>query len=155
MGFCYFLDPVSKGGSGMYVNDDGTDDLAEVLELLPEYIVVKRKITDDLEATKTEMFDFQRAMASPTASESKLMDTMDAVTWWSVVGKAKFPLLGAAAKVLFAIPTSQASSERLWSIYEFIHNKRRNRLGHEKAAGLVIMYASRSSTRARPTLCRS
>lgn len=53
-----------------------------------------------------------------------------------------FPTLAAAARILFTIPTSQAASERIWSLYDFIHTKRRNRLSAIKANGLVIMYAN-------------
>jgi hypothetical protein len=44
------------------------------------------------------------------------------------------------ADILFSIPSSQAASERVWSIYDFIHSKRRNRLGADKVTALVQLY---------------
>jgi hypothetical protein len=39
-----------------------------------------------------------------------------------------------------AIPTSQAASERVWSMYDFIHTKRMNRLSSKKVTQLVQLY---------------
>ena len=44
------------------------------------------------------------------------------------------------ADILFSIPSSQAASERVWSIYDFIHIKRRNRLSADKVTALVQLY---------------
>ena len=41
----------------------------------------------------------------------------------------KFPILSSR---LFVVPTSSAASERIWSVYDFIHTKRRNRLSTDK-----------------------
>lgn len=41
---------------------------------------------------------------------------------------------------MFSIPTSQAASERVWSIYDFVHSKRRNRLSAEKVTALVQIF---------------
>lgn len=43
---------------------------------------------------------------------------------------------------IFSIPTSSASSERCWSVHEFIHSKRRNRLAPEKVEKLVFIYSN-------------
>ena len=44
----------------------------------------------------------------------------------------KFPILFKVASRLFVVPTSSAASERIWSVYDFIHTKRRNRLSTDK-----------------------
>ena len=54
----------------------------------------------------------------------------------------KFPILFKVASRLFVVPTSSAASERIWSVYEFIHTKRRNRLSTEKVDKLVSLYAN-------------
>ena len=41
-------------------------------------------------------------------------------------------------------PTSSTASERIWSIYDLIHTKRRNRLGAAKTTKLVSLYANAS-----------
>ena len=42
----------------------------------------------------------------------------------------------------YAFPCSQASSERIWSIFDFIQTKRRNKLSAEKTIELVCLYAN-------------
>jgi hypothetical protein len=39
--------------------------------------------------------------------------------------------LSQLADLVFSIPTSSASSERAWSIFDYIHTKKRNRLSTE------------------------
>ena len=56
------------------------------------------------------------------------------------IGRDKYPLLYCVADILFSIPSSQAASERVWSIYDFIHTKRRNRLSADKVTALVQLY---------------
>ena len=46
------------------------------------------------------------------------------------------------AEILFSIPCSQAASERVWSIYDFIHTKRRNRLSADKVTALVQLHVN-------------
>ena len=41
---------------------------------------------------------------------------------------------------LISFPTSSAASEGIWSIFDFIHSKRRNRLSDEQM--LVFVYAN-------------
>ena len=52
------------------------------------------------------------------------------------------PGLAELAKKLMRIPSSTASIERLFSQWEFIHNKLRNRLGTEKSKKLVHVYCT-------------
>ena len=60
--------------------------------------------------------------------------------YWLSPGRNKYPLLYCVADILFCIPSSQAASERVWSIYDFIHTKRRNRLSADKVSALVQQY---------------
>ncbi|ETI53269.1 hypothetical protein PPTG_08572 [Phytophthora nicotianae INRA-310] len=46
------------------------------------------------------------------------------------------------AKLVFAIPTFSAASERAWSIMDFIHSKKRNRLSVEKVDMLAYIYVN-------------
>ena len=41
---------------------------------------------------------------------------------------------------LFQVPTSSASSERVWSVFSLIHSKKRSRLGNEKVVKLSYIY---------------
>ena len=44
--------------------------------------------------------------------------------------------------IVYSIPCSQAASERIWSIYDFLHSKRRNRLSANKTTKLVCLYVN-------------
>ena len=62
------------------------------------------------------------------------------MTYWYQQGKAKYPILFKVAEIVFKVPTSQAASEKAWSIYDFILTKRRNRLRPAKVTQLVQLY---------------
>ena len=53
-----------------------------------------------------------------------------------------YPKLRHIAMSLYTVPTSSAASERIWSIFDFIHCKRRNRLCNERVDKLVFLYAN-------------
>jgi hypothetical protein len=38
------------------------------------------------------------------------------MTYWYQQGKEKYPILFKVAEIVFKVPTSQAASERAWSI---------------------------------------
>lgn len=65
---------------------------------------------------------------------------MPALSYWAILGEQQFPLLSKIALRLFTIPTSSAASERVWSVYSFIHSKRRNRLKTQSVEKLAYIY---------------
>ena len=73
-------------------------------------------------------------------ASSKLNDFISTSTpklYWYYHGKSKFPVLYEVAVIVFSIPTS---AERVWSLYDFIHTKKRNRLSASNATKLVQLY---------------
>jgi hypothetical protein len=56
----------------------------------------------------------------------------------------KYPYLAEIAIRIFSIPTSSAASERAWSTFSFIHNKKRNRLANDKVNKLAFVYINAS-----------
>lgn len=66
--------------------------------------------------------------------------------WWHRVGGRALPKL--AMRVL-SLTCSASSCERNWSMYSFVHNKTRNRLGVKKAEALVYIYANSRLLRQR------
>eukprot|EP00644_Phytophthora_capsici_P019652 jgi/Phyca11/133843/e_gw1.817.3.1 len=60
--------------------------------------------------------------------------------YWESRSAKEFPLLKQIARIVFAVPTSSAASERAWSIFDHIHSKRRNRLSVEKVEMLAYIY---------------
>ncbi|ETM98804.1 hypothetical protein PPTG_19244 [Phytophthora nicotianae INRA-310] len=75
---------------------------------------------------------------------------MSPSSFWKIHRRAAFPLLKPVADMMFAIPTSSASSERCWSIHGFIHSKRRNRLHASKVEQLVFIYSNLASSTGEP-----
>ena len=67
---------------------------------------------------------------------------MKTSVFWKVLLAQKFPILYKLASRLFSIPTSSAASERVWSVFDFIHSARRNRLGNDRVSKLVFLYSN-------------
>lgn len=62
-------------------------------------------------------------------------------TWWSTFGGGAPELQQIAVKVLSQVSSSSAA-ERNWSTYDFIHNKKRNRLCEARARDLVYVHSN-------------
>ncbi|KUF99046.1 hypothetical protein AM588_10010804 [Phytophthora nicotianae] len=71
-------------------------------------------------------------------------------SYWMMHGSKRFPLLSEIAEKLFTIPSSSAASERSWSIHDFIHTKRRNRLHATRVEKLVFVYSNIVATTSEP-----
>lgn len=63
-------------------------------------------------------------------------------TWWLVEHGAHIPELQNVAVIVLSQVTSSSTSERNWKEFDFIHNKRRNRVGFERAKQLVKVRSS-------------
>jgi hypothetical protein len=134
MGFAYFLDPKTKAGEGFVDND-----LYDNAELLKEFAVLKGFCESQL-TVQLEYEKFVFDMKNPDPRAADFIQKHSAMTYWLQIGCKKFPVLGKVAQIVFKVPTSQAASERAWSIYDFILTKRRNRLKPEKVTKLVQLY---------------
>ena len=66
--------------------------------------------------------------------------------WWQRVGGNALPVI---AKRILSLTCSASSCERNWSMYSFVHNKVRNRLGTKKAEDLVYIYTNSKLLRER------
>ena len=66
--------------------------------------------------------------------------------WWQRVGGDALPVI---AKRILSLTCSASSCERNWSMYSFVHNKVRNRLGVKKAEDLVYIYTNSKLLRER------
>jgi hypothetical protein len=137
MGIAFFLDPKSKGGVDM-IDDDRID----TIDQLECFILSKKNISDDKEAVSNEIVAFIEFIENPSEKYRQIIEEKSVRYFWNVVGMQKFPVLKKVADVIFSIPTSQAASERIWSIFDFVHTKRRNRLLQSKVHKLVSLYAN-------------
>jgi hypothetical protein len=61
--------------------------------------------------------------------------------WWASYGSS-VPQLQKIAMRLLSQPAAASSSEQSWSEYDFVHNKKRNRLKTETASKLVFVHAN-------------
>jgi hypothetical protein len=134
MGIAYFLNPKTKAGSDMV----GTDRV-DTIDQLEEY--VSKNLSNKSEEIEKEIESFTHLVSNPSSKISRHIQTKSVKFFWNVIGEPKFPILAKVAKIVYSIPTSQAATERVWSYYDFIHSKRRNRLSVEKATKLVFLYA--------------
>ncbi|KAL0216947.1 hypothetical protein RCL1_007430 [Eukaryota sp. TZLM3-RCL] len=66
-------------------------------------------------------------------------ETMDAAGWWMSFGSS-VPVLQKIALRLLSQPISACSAERIWSVHDWIHSKRRNRLSEERVKKLVAVH---------------
>lgn len=134
MGFAYILNPKTKGGLGM-VGNDLEDSYVQLQEFL--------KNQNETEAVISEEFNkFTEYVAEPSSKLEVFFNSksFNPRTWWLVHGRNKFPVLSKLACRIFAIPTSSASSERVWSVFSLIHTKKRCRLKNETVNKLVYVY---------------
>lgn len=67
---------------------------------------------------------------------------IDPITWWCGNFSYSAPELTQVAKKVLSIPTSSAASERNWSAFAYIHDKKRNRLGADRVLKLVYIYSN-------------
>lgn len=81
-------------------------------------------------------------MEAPNIRETKMLPHQ----WWQRVGDKALPVI---AKRIFLLTCSALSCERNWSMYSFVHNKVRNRLGVKKAEDLVYIYTNSKLLRER------
>lgn len=134
MAFAYFLDPKTKAGEGFIGNDLYDSDFC-----LKEFIM-KNQFAQSVQQIEAELELFVQSMKFMTDRELDYVSQKSALTYWLTVGATKFPILYKVAEIVFNVPTSQAASERAWSIYDFILTKRRNRLTPGKLTKLVQLY---------------
>eukprot|EP00253_Pinus_taeda_P012657 PITA_12657 len=73
------------------------------------------------------------------SSIQRLKDKKMPSHWWIDRGTGAPQLQEFAIRVM-SQPCSASSCERNWSVFEHIHNKKRNRLEHERLEKLVFIY---------------
>src|SRR5687768_8360011 len=56
----------------------------------------------------------------------KTVDDIDLITWWKGNFSSAASELAKFAVRIISVPTSSAASERNWSTFSFIHDKKRN-----------------------------
>jgi hypothetical protein len=93
---------------------------------------------NDAMAELTE-YEERRGPYSPMEAPDIREAHMEPHQWWHRVGSNALPKI---AKCILSLTCSASSCERNWSMYSFVHNKSRNRLGVDKAEALVYIYTN-------------
>ena len=95
-----------------------------------------------------EMTEYEERLGpySPEEAPDIRVANLQPHHWWSRVGGEALPKI---AKRVLALTCSASSCERNWSMYSFVHNKSRNRLGTKKEQDLVYIYTNTRLLRGR------
>ena len=119
----------------------GTD-ATDTVRLMREFAITKG-FSASGEDVEIEIEKYLIAMQDlPNQIATFIDNAKSPMKWWSQIGISEYPTLYKIAKLVFGIPTSQAASERVWSIYDFILTKRRNRLSPATLNTLVQLYVN-------------
>lgn len=136
-GAAYCLEPEFLSDVGLYLGntrDSCVQNLIAVIDqMLPE---------EERQAARMSYASF-RAQEGIFGSAAAVEDagSMPAHQWWEMYG-CGHPELQKVAVRLLAQVSSACSCERAWSAYDFIHNKRRNRLTPARARDLVFVFTN-------------
>jgi Protein of unknown function (DUF 659)/hAT family C-terminal dimerisation region len=134
MGFAYMLTPSCSKKPWA-----ATDKVATKKEL-KSYIGIYYKEPERVVDCHKELEDYLTMIGSMSPDLEEEYYSLTGQQFWSQYGKDQYPHLAKIALRLYTVPTSSAAAERVWSIYAFIHSKRRNRLGIKKVEKLAFIY---------------
>jgi hypothetical protein len=136
-GAAYCLDPEFLSDEGLDLGntaDCSVQDLLTMMKrLLPEQEHQAARLSYSALRAEEGLFGSDEAAADASC--------MPAHQWWAIYG-AKHPELKKLAVRLLSQVSSACSCERAWSAYDFIHNKRRNRLTAARARDLVYVFTN-------------
>jgi len=103
-----------------------------------------RLLKDDEELVKRAFVEHAAYLNKQGCHSQAVWDSaesMDAVEWWQTHG-GTWPVLRSVALKVLSHPSSASGCEHNWSAYEFVHNKKRNRLTLARAGDLVYVYTN-------------
>lgn len=116
---------------------------AEVMRGLRE---VCRVVLGDPDAANRALLGFAAFKAKEgdfgDPSVRALRDEMPAWQWWESWG-GEYPELQYVAMRVTACVSSAGACERIWSAYDFVHSKKRNRLDPDRAQDLVYVFTNK------------
>jgi hypothetical protein len=122
-------------------NEEVMEGFFNILEKLYPEKDVQAAVVKQLSKYKNGEGLFGRSVVREAAK------TMAPQAWWAQFGSSTPELQRLAVKVLSQV-SSASACERSWSTFEFIHNKRRNRLDPARANDLVYVFSNlRTTTR--------
>lgn len=134
-GISYMLTP-KYAADGFYVDNDKVDILSHVNKF------VSSRYLELGDKAEQEMVQFLSKMSTLPDARRETIFKLDAKSYWNIFGRHEFPALYLCAKSINEMICSSAASERVWSIYRFIHSRLRNRLSNDKVEKLAFVYVN-------------
>lgn len=104
--------------------------------------MIKRRFPDISSELTVEFAKFASKMSILTEAEKGFLYNLGTKEFWQIFGKNEYTKLYPVVSLFSPLICSSASSERVWSIYKFIHTRLRNRLSTEKVDKLVFLYVN-------------
>jgi len=124
----------------------------------PAYTKACRLSTTQLQNIKTFIYnhgrgekalsDFDKFLAQDGLFGDKDLLELDAACYWELLS-SEFPELSQIALDYVSLPASTASLERAFSMWSYVHNKIRNRLGLETSEKLLFCYHTLNTFRTK------
>lgn len=134
-GIAYMLVP-KFASDGFYIDNDRMDILNHVKKFM------SFRFPELADKAEEEMVQFVSKMSSLSDSSKETVFKMDSRSYWNIFGRHEFPCLFLCAKEINEMISSSAASERIWSIFRFIHSRLRNRLQNEKVEKITFIYVN-------------
>ncbi|KAG1663926.1 hypothetical protein FOA52_002242 [Chlamydomonas sp. UWO 241] len=138
-GAAYCLDPESWGH---IISHDPNGEVVLGLNRILERLT---NSAEECAEARLQWLDYKLKMNSFSGTNLVMWEAarkMPAHLWWYEFALPKAPELSKVAMRLLTICTSSSGLERAWSTYEFIHNRRRNRLRATRASKLVDIFSN-------------
>lgn len=137
-GASYCLDPEFMSDGGLALTNKKDACVVDLMTVMDKLI----SSDDDRAAARDSYASFRakEGLFGSTAAKSDA-SRWPAHQWWEVYGVGHPQLQQLAMRVLSQV-TSACACERNWSTYDFIHNKKRNRLAPRRARDLVFAFTN-------------
>ncbi|KAG1653664.1 hypothetical protein FOA52_002635 [Chlamydomonas sp. UWO 241] len=137
LGAAYCLDPESWGH---IISHDPNGEVVLGLNRILERLT---NSAEEYVEVRLQWLDYKLKMSSGTNLVMwEAARKMPAHLWWYEFALPKAPELSKVAMRLLSICVSSSGLERAWSMYEFIHNRRRNRLRATRTSKLVDIFSN-------------
>lgn len=137
-GIAFLLDPRSDMND--FVEDDLEDAITHACAFAQKAKIIERLNMDEKEI-KRRLDNFVAKRKEWTAQQRERHENPR--VWWKLYGsQRKYAFLLELANIVLAVPTSPASSARVWSAYNRVHTKSRNRLGTKKVKMISFIYVN-------------
>lgn len=125
-----------NAGEGFFVDTDRIDIITQARTF------VEARHPGLGESAEEEMGRFVSSMTTLTGTRKESVFKMSSKTFWNCIGRHDYPALYLCAQSVNEMVCSSAASERVWSIYRFIHSRLRSQLANDRVEKLAFIYVN-------------